>query len=641
MDTIAQTRGRAARILALIVAACIASMLTLPLVAFAQTDDRGKTQPPTTAPPAVSTRPQPTKAQLEEWRRSLTKIARPRSQGCFTATYPEQRWREVTCTAPTGKAYPPKRFGGMTNATIVGGTGPDFTAVVTGNISQAEGSFDAVTIAGTAPASYSLQLNTDFFSTSVCSGLGASCRGWEQFVYDSVGNASIQYWLITIGPPGTACPAPVHAGTCAPNTVYTDGWCPFTIGTLGYCAINGPVATSPPAVPVTSLGTVNLAGMASGVGGAANDQLVMTVGGTAYQVFGNNRFPDLGSQWQRAEFNVFGNCCSSQANFGSGTSLTARTAVSSGTRDGPGCALQTWTGESTNLTLVNSAPAAAPGSMPALVFSESFPAAAGAAATCADATSVGDTHLLTFNGLYYDFQATGDFVLADRGPSFVVQNRQVSGAPTWPNASVNSAVGTRMGKTTVAICLPDRIEVNGKSTVLKDGESRIMPDGVAVTRNGNAYLVANAEGDSIRAQVYPAWIDVSVGLGLWPTKVRGLLANANNNVNQLAMSDGTVLTQPIAFEALYHRYGQSWRVKKGESILCKDRKIEEGVPSKPFYAKDLDRQLAARTREVCLKAGVKEGPLLEACMLDVAVIGNEQAAKVFAKARAPVAVAPH
>ena len=83
-----------------------------------------------------------------------------------------------------------------------------------------------------------------------------------------------------------------------------------------------------------------------------------------------------------------------------------------------------FTGETNNLTLVNSPPTALPGTLPALVFSESFPAAPGAPATCADATSIGDTHLTTFDGLYYDFQASGEFLLAQDGPEFVVQTRQ-------------------------------------------------------------------------------------------------------------------------------------------------------------------------------------------------------------------------
>lgn len=66
----------------------------------------------------------------------------------------------------------------------------------------------------------------------------------------------------------------------------------------------------------------------------------------------------------------------------------------------------------------------APG--PALIFNES---SAGGSADCAGATTVGDTHLTTFGGLLYDFQATGDFLLADTGADFLVQTRQVSGAP--------------------------------------------------------------------------------------------------------------------------------------------------------------------------------------------------------------------
>jgi len=47
--------------------------------------------------------------------------------------------------------------------------------------------------------------------------------------------------------------------------------------------------------------------------------------------------------------------------------------------------------------------------------------------------SLGDTHLNTFNGLHYDFQASGDFLLAEEGPTeagpnFVVQPNQVCSA---------------------------------------------------------------------------------------------------------------------------------------------------------------------------------------------------------------------
>ena len=42
-----------------------------------------------------------------------------------------------------------------------------------------------------------------------------------------------------------------------------------------------------------------------------------------------------------------------------------------------------------------------------------------------------------------------------------------------------------------------------------------------------------------------------------------------------------------------------------------------------------------------MAAGVKEGPLLDAGTLDVAVIGNDKAARVFVGAPAPIAVGRH
>jgi hypothetical protein len=263
--------------------------------------------------------------------------------------------------------------------------------------------------------------------------------------------------------------------------------------------------------------------------------------------------------------------------------------------------------------------------------------------------------LTTFNGLFYDFQASGDFILAQVDPDFVVQTRQVSEAPRWTNVSVNKAVATRMGNTKVAICLAGdeinplraRLNVDGDDTELGDGETLSTDDGVDVSRIGNVYLITSESGDSVRAEVNAGWIGVSVGLGRWPAKVRGLLANANGNVNELETRDGAVLTGvpslpagsfSFSFEDLYHRYADSWRVPENESLLlvCGDE-IEPGIPERPFYANDLDPEVYKRTRAVCMAAGVKAGPLLDACTLDVAVLGND-AAKVFVDAAPPIAV---
>jgi hypothetical protein len=592
----------------------------------------------------------------EPWRKAMLAIPLPK-KGCFTAAYPNRQWREIPCRPSTPHRPTFPHAGGMTQLETVGGSGPDFSATVTGHISTAEGSFDSAT-GITSIGDYSLQLNTQHFSTSACSGspnntgsLTTGCRGWEQFVYQSSGSAYIQYWLLDYGPPGTSCPMPVHAG-CG-GFVYSDGWCPFTITleadnpNTTQCAMDA--VNEPPvsAEPMTSLDQTKLAGTASGTG----DSIAVTNGGgIPSPATGDNRLPGLGANWNEAEFNAFGGGNSGQATFNSGTNVVVRTEVLSGSNAGPGCDLRSFTGESTNLTLGNSPPVSpAPTPAPALVFSESNPAPAGAAASCLDAVSIGDTHLTTFNGLLYDFQAAGDFLLADTGRDFLVQTRQVSGAPNWPDADVNNAVAVQTGKSRVAICLPDRVIVDGKPVEVPE-RGLALASGGRVIRQSNVYTIWGASGDSVRAEMDGSYINVSVGLGKWPSAVRGLLANANGEVSEIETRGGQVLTANLTrdggllrgtfpFDDLYHPYADSWRIPAEASLLsvC-GRGSEPGIASRPFYAKDLAAQLAEHARGVCTTAGVTPGPLLDACTLDVAVIGTDTAAKVYVGARAPVAV---
>jgi len=622
------------------VPACALALL-LPIAAAAQQAASSAASTPEPARQAESAaQAQPSAVEMEAWRKRLLVVPRP-DKGCFTADYPQMAWREVPCKPSTPhKLYLPQH-GGVTRLDVVGGSGPDISATVTGHITLSEGSFDSVT-GVTSTGAYTLQLNTAPFTTSTCSGspAPASCQGWEQFVYESSGGGFIQYWLLQYGPAGTSCPTPRHSG-CAANSSYNDGWCPFQFTPSGpvYCVVNSLHESSAPAKAMTSLGDLKLAGAAAG-GGSTTDAITVTVAASPpFGAAGSNYFPDLGSQWQEAEFNVFGDGGGSQATFNSGANLQVRTEVISGTNTGPGCHLKTWTGESTNLTLVNTAPASPmPLPAPALVFAESNPAAAGPVASCADAVSLGDTHLATFGHLLYDFQASGDFVLAETGPGFLVQTRQASGAPTWPNAAVNKAVAVQAGKDRVAICLPARVLVNGRPARIRDGGHLLLRGGATVLHSGNTYHVIAPSGDSIGAVLNGSYIDVSVGLGNWPSKVRGLVADAGQKLGEVAAADGAVLAAPFAFEALYGHYAQSWRVDPRRSMLnaC-GREVKPGVPRKPFYATDLNPELAKRALTVCERAGVKQGPLLDACMIDVAVIGPK-AAQGYVRMPAPVDV---
>ena len=581
----------------------------------------------------------------KDWSQSMLKKAAPK-KGCFSAVHPKAEWQEVPCVAAPNIPMVP-RFG---SRPFVVGNADDISAQApSGTITQAIGHFENVTnvtsetgLIGNSGMpvnnAYTLQINTNFMTSSACSGSpNANCQGWEQFVYfnnGSAGVAFIQYWLIRYN---KTCPS---------------GWNQFSFngGTDIYCwRNNGGGGAAVPNQPITNTANWTFTGTATSSG----DSVTMSTGANVYTATGDNSV-NAANGWTIAEFNIFGAGGSSagggQANFNAGASVNTRTEIIYGGNAAPNCVAQGFTGETNNLSFGPTAPAAT-GPGPAVIFTESI--AGGAVANCAAAATIGDTHLRTFSGLFYDFQASGDFTLAEVAPGFEVQTRQVSGAPTWPDATVNKAVAARFGKTQVAICLAPlgtdqvtRVFVDGKPTPVGDGQTLELAEGAGgLRRQGNVYLMAGETGDSVHATVNSysgtTWIDVNVGLGRWPSAARGLIANVNGNVNQIATRDNFVLTNPFNFDELYHRFANSWRVSAEASMLsvCDAGKaIERGTPQRLFFANDLEAGVREKARAVCTAAGVKEGPLLEACTLDVAVIGQDAAAKVFVDAIPPAAV---
>jgi hypothetical protein len=230
---------------------------------------------------------------------------------------------------------------------------------------------------------------------------------------------------------------------------------------------------------------------------------------------------------------------------------------------------------------------------------------------------IGDPHLATFFGVHYDFQASGDFLLVRADPDFIVQTRH---KPIGGNVSVNTAVATKMGDTRVAICFRRRLEINGTPADLSDGKAMAFGD-VLVSRKGNTYEILGPGAAMVRADVGDV-INVYVSLGgINRETARGLLGAASGHPLDLAMPDGNVLPNPPSYAA-FIRYADSWRVKPEESLLCHSREVPPGMPPKPISAADLDPRERERVQAICMAAGVRVGPLLDDCMLDVSVLGG-------------------
>jgi hypothetical protein len=552
------------------------------------------------------------------WRRNLAQTPRPK-RGCFTATYPDMQWKEVACAQAPNKPFPPKH--GARGMTV--GNGVDYAANTTGATTAAEGLFPSVIgvtsessvqpqqATGT-PNDFTLQLNTQFFQTQTCSGSSApnKCLGWEQFVVENNANEGaasfvfIQYWLLKYN---TTCPV---------------GWNTYTSQDDTYCWINSDMATPYTGVPITQLGQMALTGTAAT--GGASDTATLDLNGTMYSAAGNNLFPDLGTNWQTSEFNIFGDCCNSSAVFNSNAQLQVQTAVNYGSSNAPNCGMIGFTGETNNLALVNAPSSVTKMSWPSIVFNENnLPNQP--AASCATATSWGDTHIITFSGASYDFQAAGTFLLFSDSASFSVYSTQISGAPSWPNTSINTKISIQMGDVTVVVpAAGNTLQIGGMPKAIQNGMSGPYgSSAVQIVRNGAGYLITDQAGNAVQLNQLsgnPNYINAYVYPGLPLTsQAQGVLVGKTSK---------TSLSSTVTFKDLYTNFAQAWKVTPGKAASDLSASQVQ-LPTRSFYAKDLTPAQQEKGLKVCKTAGITNQNLLESCILDVIVLGSDQAAEVF------------
>jgi hypothetical protein len=596
----------------------------------------------------------PTPAEMEAWRKQIVHTPREKANACYQASYPDLAWHEVPCEAIPQKASLPKVAKGVRPDQVGGSSGADFSVTTTNNISEAEGQFDSVTTSGSnSPTSYELQMNVAPFNTKTCNGSTATgvssvpgCQGWEQSIYstDNGGEVYIQYWLEQWGPSGATCKSPVGK-SCDGSHVFTDGWCPFTLndgtGNFTDCAINSQTKTGIGTVSIANLNNISLNAFPAGASNTVDDAIA-TISGTATRAPGVNEFPDLSSNWTEVEFNIFGDGGNAQVGFDPNTTIEVRTSVASGTNLGPGCALQSFTGESNNLTLVATTSNPAKGSLPSLVFTETN-AGNPTQAPCTSAISLGDTHVHPFNGnTEYDFQAFGDFLLAEAGPDFMVHTRQVPGPPGYPGTATNTAVAVMMGRTRVAVYLqPARLVIDGKTNDLADGKTVLLPSGVQVTHKGANYWISDQSGNTVIADLVKngaeaLWMNVTVNLGRSPdARVRGLLGNPSDKIDEIRSATGATFKVPVDVNDLYGQYADSWRVDPAKSLFVELPPAQVGAPKKPLTAQDLSPADKVHATTVCKAAGVTNEALLDDCILDTTVLRDDAAVKIFTKVAPP------
>lgn len=288
---------------------------------------------------------------------------------------------------------------------------------------------------------------------------------------------------------------------------------------------------------------------------------------------------------------------------------------------------------------------------------------------CIEGLSTGDPHLVTFDGLRYDLQALGEFILIKSNDgAFQLQARH---APFSSAMSVNSAVAMKVGSNRVALYareFPDAdtstpLRVNGKPTTIQ-GNKLTLPGGGEISQQGSTYVIISPRGEKVLVNPAgagnTAFFNVSPFVYNQSGKYSGLLGNVNGNPNDDLQSRGgnNVLAfkstygdvnkvlnliglrapgaldkaEKVYFDQLYKEFANSWRVKQEESLFdypagkTTQNYVDPNFPSQYLTLNMLSPDQIQKARNACTEAKVTQD-LMEGCIFDVGFSGFSEFAR--------------
>jgi hypothetical protein len=661
--------------------------------------------------PKVAVSQELAQAQAREaWSKTMHRTPAPKA-GCFHAAYPGTQWQEVSCAPPNGwrSGLPRDRRKEKANRGEVFGPGlipPNNDIVVqapTGHLfSRVVGSFPWVSgvttesDAGGIKAGtneYSLQLNTNDNHSAAC-GSYASCVPWVQFVmatnspvsFTNCTTAScpltnqtqvfIEYWLLNYGVDNN------NGATNVCPTGFTDDGLDQLGGAGDDCVQNGPATTIYNGqLPIGNLADLSLSGSATANG---NDEATVTYNGTAYKASVQDSLTDIASVWNQAEFNVVGNAGGSQAVFNSGTALIAKLEVTDGTATAPSCVFNGGTtGETNNLGFFTSggSPLCCPygGSDSNIQFLEFLNSSYANSPSCGSSQIVGEPHITTVDGSYYNFQAAGEFVALLDSDGTQIQTRQTALPTLTPGnydpgnkdndgltscLAMNTAVAARVGAHRVTYepsfsgaygSAPFELRIDGKVTTL--GNTGVdLGDGALVKNaaTGGGIQVAFSDGKILAAVPSGSYDSMrylnvqfeSLGLqtGNHGSGVRGIAGDVPKGSWLPALPTGASVgampgTLGERYQTLYTTFGNAWRVTPQNTLFDYAPGTSTGsftntqwpvenaqtctIPNQPVL-KPVSAQVAQQACRAVTNANLHAG-----CLFDVQVTGDTNFGKAY------------
>lgn len=255
-------------------------------------------------------------------------------------------------------------------------------------------------------------------------------------------------------------------------------------------------------------------------------------------------------------------------------------------------------------------------------------------------SSFGDVHFSTPDGLVFDIQDVGDFVLLQSTDGTVVIQSRQEALDIRPGVSVNTATVMNVAGDSLEFYLNPQptLLVNGIDTPLPDGGLDLPQGGVvsgSITQSTigpeetepNDFEIDWPDGNTAARVLFKrdSHLDIGVVRLAGDLTFEGVLGNLDGDPdNDMTLRDGTVIEQP-ANENKVRRFADSWRVPEPESLVSVGEAPvpAPGATEDLVTPEDLDPAAVEEATQACEDAGVDDPLAVETCVYDVAATGNE------------------
>jgi von Willebrand factor type D domain/Heterokaryon incompatibility protein Het-C len=269
-------------------------------------------------------------------------------------------------------------------------------------------------------------------------------------------------------------------------------------------------------------------------------------------------------------------------------------------------------------------------------------------------SSHNDPHLTTVDGLRYDLQTVGEYILIkSNNGNFEVQNRQ---EPYNASTAINSAVAIKVGRDRIALYakeFPDSntstpLRVNSKPTTIQ-GDKLSLADGGEILKQGNTYVIKSAKGEKVLVDLLGSgksgFLNVSAFVPNRSGTYSGLLGNVNGNPNDdlqtrngisISANRSSYKSEKLYLEQIDKKFANSWRIKQQESLfdysVGKNTKsyTDLNFPDSYLANNMLSADRLNKARNACIQAKVSQD-LMQDCIYDVGFTGSTEFARATAR----------